>query len=63
MTEVAREQCAKCQQLISEQRLEAMQGTRLCVKCASEGAFEDERRFTRDSWRGSRRGDGKRDWG
>jgi hypothetical protein len=48
-----REQCAECQRLISDQRLEAMPGTRLCVECASSTPHSDKRRFIGESW-GSR---------
>jgi hypothetical protein len=46
-------QCANCKEPISEQRLKAVPGTRLCVECARSGPDGDKRKFVEDSW-GSR---------
>jgi hypothetical protein len=53
--------CTGCPELLSEERLKAMPGTRLCVECAASGPQGDKRKFVKDSF-GSRE-DFKRDRG
>jgi Prokaryotic dksA/traR C4-type zinc finger len=53
--------CARCPELLSEERLRAMPGTRLCVDCASSDPDGENRKFVKDTF-GSRE-DYKRDRG
>jgi NAD-dependent SIR2 family protein deacetylase len=53
--------CDGCSELLSEERLQAMPGTRLCVPCASSDPDGEKRKFVKDSF-GSR-DDFKRDRG